>query len=67
MFFRTGVIFIGIYIDRKTSALESLFNEVAGLTTFHFISASSQKRLQHTSFPANIAKFLGTGFLIEYL
>ena len=39
-------------IHRKTPALESLFNEVAGLLACNFI----KKRLQHNCFPVNIDK-----------
>ena len=39
--------------------LEYFFNEAAGLQACNFI----KKRLQHTYFPVNIAKFLKTPFL----
>ena len=40
--------------QRKTPALECLFNEVAGLRACSFI----KKRLQHRCFTAKLAKFL---------
>ena len=46
-------------IHRKTPALESLFNKVAGLMTWNL----PKKRLQHRGFPVNITKFLGTPIL----
>ena len=43
----------------KTPVLESLFNKLAGLKACNFI----KKRLQHSNFPKNNAKFLRTDFL----
>ena len=43
-------------IHKKAPGLESLFNKVGGLKTCNFI----KKRLQHSCFPMNIAKFLRT-------
>ena len=43
--------------------MESLFGKVAGFQDFDFI----QKRLQHSSFPVNIAEFLRTAIFIEHL
>ena len=40
-------------IHRETTVLESLFNKVADLA-YNFI----KRRLQHSCFPVNIAKFL---------
>ena len=40
----------------KKSKFESLFDKVAGQMACNFI----KKRLQHSSFPLNIAKFLRT-------
>ena len=45
-------------IPRKAPALESLFNEVAGLKTCSFV----KKGLLRKCFPVNIAKFLWTPF-----
>ena len=42
--------------------LESLFDKGAGLQSCNFI----KKRLQHTSFPVNIGKFLRTVFCTEH-
>ena len=50
-------------IHKDTLVLESLFNIVAGLTACNLI----KKRLQHSCFPVNIAKFPRTAFLIEPL
>ena len=50
MFFEIGVLKV-YNIHRKTSALESQFNKVAGLEAYKFI----KKRLQHRCFPVNIA------------
>ena len=41
-------------IHRKTSVLESLFNKVASLWAYNFISTSYQKRLQYRCFPVKI-------------
>ena len=41
-------------VHRKTSVLDSLFNEFTGLKSCNFI----KKRLQYMCFPVNIAKFL---------
>ena len=38
---------------RKTPALESLFNKVAGLEAYNFI----KKRLKHRCFPMNLPNF----------
>ena len=57
------VVFKNFTILKKTSVLESLYNKVAGLQTHAFI----KKRLQHTCFSINIAKFLRTNFFIENL
>ena len=46
-------------IHRKTPALESLFNKVAGLKDSNFI----KKKLQRRCFPVDIAKHLRTDFL----
>ena len=43
----------------KTFVLESLFNKVAGLKAYNLI----KKRLQHSCFPVNIAKFVRTPIL----
>ena len=43
--------------------LEFLFNKIADLKAWNF----TKKRLQHRSFPVNIAKFLRTPFLIANL
>ena len=43
---------------RKAPALESLFNDVAGLNACNFY----KKRLQHKFFPVDIVKFLRTYF-----
>ena len=43
-------------IHKKAPGLESFFNNVASLQTSNFI----KKRLQHSCFPMNIAKFLRT-------
>ena len=43
--------------------LASHFNKVVGLKAYNFI----KKRLQHSYFPVNTAKFLRTGFFIKYL
>ena len=53
MFFEIGVLKV-YNIHRKTSALESQFNKVAGLEAYKFI----KKRLQHRCFPVNIANLL---------
>ena len=45
--------------SHKTSVLESLFNEVAGLKTCNFI----KKRLHQNCFSVKFAKFLRTSFL----
>ena len=42
--------------------LESYFNQVAGLKDYNFI----KKRLQHSCFPLNIAKFLWAAFFTEH-
>ena len=42
--------------SQENTLLESLFNRVAGLKASSFI----KKRLQHSCFPLNIAKFLRT-------
>ena len=44
---------------RKTPALESLFNKVAGLQTCNII----KKKLQHRCFPVEFVKFLRTHIL----
>ena len=41
-------------MQRKATVLESPFNKIAGLKASNFI----KKRLQHSCFPVNIAKFL---------
>ena len=46
-------------IYRKTSVLESLFNEVEGLNTCNFI----KKRLQHECFPVNFCEIFKITFL----
>ena len=50
-------------IYRKTTVLDSLFNNVPGLQTSNFI----KKWLQHRCFPVNFANFLRTAFSIEHL
>ena len=45
-------------IHRKTPVLESLFNKIPDLQACNFI----KKRLQHSCFPVNIAKFLKIPF-----
>ena len=45
-------------IHRKTYALESFFNTVAGFKTCNLI----KKRLLHRRFPVSIVKFLRTAF-----
>ena len=44
---------------RKTLLFESLFNKVTGLRACNFI----KKRLQHSSFPVQLDKFLKTSLL----
>ena len=46
-------------IQKKTPVLESLFNKVA-------LKLFIKKRVQHSYFPVNIAKFLRTAFAIEH-
>ena len=50
-------------MHRKTAVLESLFIKSTGLKTCNII----KKRLQHSYFPVNFAKFLRTAFFIEHL
>ena len=57
MFFKIGVV-RNVTISRGKHLCWGLFNKIAGLTVCNFISASSQKRLQHKCFPENIAKSL---------
>ena len=45
--------------QRKTPVLECLFNNVAALRAYSFIT----KRLQHGCFPVRLAKFLRTSIL----
>ena len=47
--------------------MESLFNKVAGLLQAFKACNFIKKRLQHSCFPVNIAKFLRTAFFIEHL
>ena len=61
MFFKIGVP--QKFCNRKTPALESLFNEFADLKVCNFI----KKGFQNRCFPMNIAKFLRTAFLIGHL
>ena len=46
-------------LTQKTPALESLFNQIAGLQVCYFI----KKRLQQRFFSINIVKFLKTSIL----
>ena len=63
MFFRIDVHKnLAINIRRETPALESLFDNVAGLKTCNSI----RKRLEHMYFPVNIVKFLRTAFFTEH-
>ena len=48
-------------IHRNTPILVSLFNRLAGFKTCNF----RKKRLQHSCFPVNIAKFLRTLILMK--
>ena len=50
-------------IHEKTLVSESLFNKLAGIHAWRF----TKKRLQHRSFPMNLANFLRTAFFIEHL
>ena len=56
VFYKKAVLKIFSNINRKTLALESLFNKFAGIQSDNFIT----KRLQHMCLPVNIAKFLKT-------
>ena len=56
--FKESFLKISQYSKESTCA-GVFFNEAAGLQACNFI----KKRLQHTYFPVNIAKFLKTPFL----
>ena len=58
MFFKIGLIKISKF-HRKTSVLEALFNDAAGLQASNFM----KERLQHRWFLVKFAKFLKKVFL----
>ena len=58
MFFKIGILWKFRNIHSKTPVLKSLPNKVTNLQSCKFI----KKRLQHSYYLVNIAKFLETAF-----
>ena len=63
MFFKISILKKFLKLYSKTSVVEFLFNKVATLKGCNFV----KKKLRHTCFPVNIAKFLRTSFFTEHL